>query len=64
MSKQIEKLENEQRILELNAGETLMKIGFTEGLNLCDIGAGTGIFSFEAAKISSHLFMLWIYLKK
>lgn len=55
MSNQIEKLENTLRIIELDANETLKKIGFTEGLTLCDIGAGTGIFSFEAANISSQL---------
>ncbi|MTK13065.1 MAG: methyltransferase domain-containing protein [Clostridiaceae bacterium] len=50
----INKLENPIRIAELNPKNTLIKTGFKENMVLCDIGAGTGIFSFIAAKISSN----------
>ena len=50
----INKFENPIRIAELNPKNTLIKTGFKENMVLCDIGAGTGIFSFTAAKISSN----------
>lgn len=49
----IKKLEKEARVLELNPVETLGKVDFKDPLVLCDLGAGTGVFAFEAAKISS-----------
>ncbi|WP_101698445.1 class I SAM-dependent methyltransferase [Clostridium minihomine] len=49
------KLENPQRIKELNPVETLKKIGLKENDSLCDIGAGTGIFTFAAANQSHAL---------
>ena len=52
LSKMLTKLENPQRRKELSPGETLRKAGFAEGMTLCDIGAGTGLFLFEAARIS------------
>lgn len=53
----IEKFENKDRIEELNPVQTLKKAGFKKGNTLADIGAGTGIFSFAAAKISaSHIY--------
>lgn len=48
----IEKLENKERVDELNPLETLKSIGLHDGSIFCDIGAGTGIFSFAAAKIT------------
>lgn len=48
----IEKLERSERIKELSPAETLKKIGLKENDVFCDIGAGTGIFSFPAAKIT------------
>lgn len=48
------KLESEDRINELSPKETLEKLGFKDGMILCDIGAGTGLFSNIAAKISSN----------
>ncbi|VYT72292.1 methyltransferase domain-containing protein [Clostridium tertium] len=48
------KLESEDRIKELSPKETLEKLGFKDGMLLCDIGAGTGLFSTVAAKISSN----------
>ncbi|WZL71973.1 methyltransferase domain-containing protein [Clostridiaceae bacterium 35-E11] len=50
----INKFESETRISELNPMSTLIKAGFKENMTLCDIGAGTGIFSFPAAEISSN----------
>lgn len=50
----ITKLENPIRMAELNPKQTLTKIGFKENMTLCDIGAGTGIFSFAAAQISCN----------
>lgn len=50
----ISKFENEIRLAELNPTSTLIKAGFKEDMILCDIGAGTGIFSFPATKISSN----------
>lgn len=49
----ISKYENPIRIMELDPKNTLIKAGFKEDMVLCDIGAGTGIFSFPAAQISS-----------
>jgi ubiquinone/menaquinone biosynthesis C-methylase UbiE len=46
------KFENKDRIKELNPIITLVRAGFKEGQVLCDIGAGTGVFSFPASKIS------------
>lgn len=48
------KFENPKRIAELDPKNTLIKVGFNESMVLCDIGAGTGIFSFSAAQISSN----------
>lgn len=50
---QIKKLENPERIRELNPTETLAKAGLKENMIVCDIGAGTGIFSLPAAKITN-----------
>ena len=49
----ITKFENPIRIAELDPKNTLKKAGFKENMILCDIGTGTGIFSFPAAQISS-----------
>lgn len=46
------KLESEARIMELKPFETLTAAGFKDGMTLCDIGAGTGLFAFSAATIS------------
>jgi len=53
-NKKIFKFENPSRMKELSPYETLKKIGFSDGMTLCDIGAGTGIFSFPAADISKE----------
>lgn len=52
MNKLAIKLEQEGRLLELKPMETLKEFGFNSGMTFCDIGAGTGVFSFEAATIS------------
>jgi ubiquinone/menaquinone biosynthesis C-methylase UbiE len=54
MNNKAHKFENPARVAELNPRETLIRVGFKDGMILCDIGAGPGIFSFQAAKISSN----------
>lgn len=49
----IEKFESEERLKELNPIGTLKRAGFKDGMVLCDIGAGTGVFSIPATEISS-----------
>lgn len=46
------KLENPARMEELNPEKTLRRIGLSLGDVFCDIGAGTGIFSLAAARIT------------
>ena len=53
MTDKAKKFENPARLDELRPESTLRRAGFSEGMSLCDIGAGTGIFSVAAAKISS-----------
>lgn len=48
------KFENQIRVAELNPKNSLIKAGFKENMVLCDIGAGTGIFTFPATEISSN----------
>ena len=48
------KLESPNRIRELKPNETLERLGFRDGMTLCDIGAGTGLFSIPASKISKN----------
>lgn len=49
----INKLENPKRITELNPKETLIKIGLSDRSTFCDIGAGTGVFTYAAAEITA-----------
>ncbi len=49
----IRKLENPERVSALDPENTLIRAGFENGMTLCDVGAGTGLFSFAAAGISS-----------
>ncbi len=46
------KLENPARLAELNPADTLKRIGLQDGHVLCDIGAGSGIFTIPAARIT------------
>ena len=46
------KLENPARLAELNPADTLKRIGLKDGDVLCDIGAGSGIFTIPAARIT------------
>jgi len=48
-----QKLENPERLRELRPEETLKNIGLENGQVLCDIGAGSGIFTLPAAQITS-----------
>lgn len=52
-SKQL-KFENPARLDELKPFETLQKIRLEEGYFVCDIGAGTGIFTLPAARITKN----------
>ncbi len=52
MDHKVNKLENSARLAELDPKGTLTKAGLKDGMSLCDIGAGSGIFTFPAAKIS------------
>lgn len=49
------KLENPTRLAELNPMETLLKIGLQNDQTLCDIGAGSGIFTIPAALFTKNL---------
>ena len=49
----IKKLENPLRISELNPHNMLIRAGLKQNMTLCDIGAGTGLFTFQAAKITN-----------
>lgn len=55
MNRKIAKLEDPERLKELNPAGTLMRIGLGEHDVVCDIGAGTGIFTIPAAKITDNL---------
>ena len=46
------KLENPIRLLELRPKKTLVEAGLSKGDVFCDIGAGTGVFTIEAAAIT------------
>lgn len=46
----LEKLENPARLAELAPEATLKRIGFACGDSVCDIGAGSGIFTLPAAR--------------
>lgn len=48
------KLENPLRLAELNPTETLKRIGLLANYSLCDIGAGSGIFTLPAASITRN----------
>ncbi|MEX1376355.1 MAG: class I SAM-dependent methyltransferase [Eubacteriales bacterium] len=50
----IKKLENPARVAELNPLETLKKIGVDEGTVFFDYGAGTGVFSIPACKMTKE----------
>lgn len=54
MNHKQQKFENPVRLEELKPLETLKRIGFHDGMTLCDIGAGTGIFTLPAAEISGE----------
>jgi len=54
MSHQVSKFENPTRLAELNPKETLRRIGLSEYDVVCDIGAGSGIFTIPAAQLTSN----------
>ncbi len=55
MSHQVEKLENPVRVGELNPAATLLRLGLADDDVVCDIGAGTGIFSVAAARLTVNI---------
>ncbi|AGA67888.1 methylase involved in ubiquinone/menaquinone biosynthesis [Desulfitobacterium dichloroeliminans LMG P-21439] len=55
MDKKQMKLENPKRLEELNPQGTLKRIGFQRSHVLCDIGAGSGIFTLPAAKMTDEV---------
>lgn len=55
MSKnRILKFENVNRVAELNPIETLKRAGLNENMVVCDIGAGTGVFTFPATELTNN----------
>lgn len=54
MNKKQMKFENPVRLEELKPKETLQRIGLQEDHVLCDFGAGSGIFTLPAAKITKN----------
>lgn len=52
MDSKYSKFENPVRLAELSPGETLKKIGLQDGMVLCDIGAGSGVFTIPAAQLT------------
>ena len=46
MTDKAKKFENPARLDELSPESTLIRAGLSEGMSLCDIGAGTGIFNY------------------
>jgi ubiquinone/menaquinone biosynthesis C-methylase UbiE len=48
------KFENPARLQELNPAETLLRIGLQNGQVVCDIGAGSGIFTIPAALMTDQ----------
>lgn len=47
------RLDNPVRAAELNPEATLVRLGFQAGQVLCDIGAGSGIFTIPAARLAT-----------
>lgn len=60
MDNKIQKLENPARLAELSPKNTLINAGLTKAMTLCDIGAGTGIFTFPAAELCHKVYALEI----
>lgn len=48
------KLENPARLEELSPAKTLQRIGLPGGAVLCDLGAGSGIFTLPAARLTQN----------
>ncbi len=48
----VNKLENPKRVEELSPVKTLKQIGITKYSTFCDIGAGTGIFTYAAVNMT------------
>jgi ubiquinone/menaquinone biosynthesis C-methylase UbiE len=55
MNRKISKLEDPERLKELTPPETLKRVGLGGHDVVCDIGAGSGIFTIPAAKITDNL---------
>ena len=46
----IHNIDKQDRIAELSPDKTLKKIGFVAEMSFCDIGAGTGLFTFVSGE--------------
>ena len=55
MLKEQMKLENPARLEELKPHETLIRIGLQNNHIVCDIGAGSGVFTLPAAEITRNI---------
>ena len=49
------KFENEKRLKELDIINSLKKAGINEKDTICDYGAGTGVFTLEASKLTKGM---------
>jgi ubiquinone/menaquinone biosynthesis C-methylase UbiE len=56
----VQKLESPIRLEELNPTETLKKIGVKQDQTICDIGAGSGIFTIPASSLAKEVYALEI----
>lgn len=54
MVKETHRFEKPERLAELDPTGTLKRFGLKEGQTVCDIGAGTGIFTFPAAELTRN----------
>jgi len=52
MSTLFNKLENPERVSELAMPTTLQRLGLGGNMVFCDVGAGTGLFTFAAVQIT------------
>lgn len=54
MDSKYKKFENPVRLAELSPIDTLKRIGLNDGMAVCDIGAGSGVFTLPAAQLTKN----------